>query len=288
MLRMRAPAKLNLTLEIVGKRTDGYHDIASVMQTLDLCDELYFEQADSLSLHCNVAALQCDDNLVLKAARLLQQECGYSRGATISLHKGIYQDAGLGGGSSDAAVTLLTLNKLWSLNCNRDELIKMAAEIGSDVPFFIEGGTCLVRGRGEQLTALPDIQQSWFVLLIPCFWPPPGKTAMLYKMVSEEMYTGGQFSSSICSKLRLGESLEQLYLFNVFESAAFRAYPALESYWQIFEHVSGGDVHLAGSGPVIFKVLTQKEVALALVEKLSACSLRALAVPSLGRGELDY
>lgn len=288
MLRMKAPAKVNLTLEILSRRPDGYHDIVSIMQTLGLYDELCFENSSSLSLHCNVAALQNGDNLVLKAARMLQQEGGYRGGATISLRKKIYMDAGLGGGSSDAAITLLALNELWSLGCSKDDLIMMAAEIGSDVPFFIEGGTCLVEGRGERLTSLPDMQQAWFVLLAPDFQPLPGKTGELYKMVSREIYTDGKLTSILRSKLEAGEPLEPQHLFNTFEAVAFRAYPALESYWKIFAGAGGGDVHLAGSGPLIFKMLTRQEEAQTLGEKLKALGLRALVVPSLSRRELGY
>ena len=288
MLKMKAPAKLNLTLEILGKRADGYHDIASIMQTLALCDELGFEQADSLSLHCNVAALQTDDNLVLKAARLLQQKCGYSKGATINLRKKIYQGAGLGGGSSDAAVTLIALNELWALNCSKGDLLRMAADVGSDVPFFVEGGTCLVGGRGESLTPLPDMQRVWFALLVPSFQPSPGKTTRLYQMVSREMYTDGRFTSVIRSRLEAGESLELQYLFNVFEAVAFRAYPNLESCWKVFESVAGRCLHLAGAGPVIFTMLDDKKEALTLVGKLKNLGLRALAVSSLKKGELGY
>lgn len=288
MISLKAPAKLNLVLEILGRRADGYHSVTGIMQTVNLCDELSYEQADFLTMNCDVPDLQSNDNMVLKAGRLLQQKCRYSKGATINLKKNIYWEAGLGGGSSDAAATLVALNNLWKLGCSKADLIKMAAELGSDVPFFIEGGTCMAVGRGEQITALPDIQQVWFVLLIPWVKPPPEKTAAMYKMISKDLYTDGRLTADTRAIIEAGDALEGRDTFNAFDSVAFAAYPGLESYWKIFKNLGAGSIHLAGSGPVTFTFFNNKEQAEALTAELKNLKLRAMLVEPLNRGALGY
>src|SRR4030042_180950 len=155
MIPLKAYAKINLTLEALSKRPDGYHEIASVRQATSLADTLTFEPAETLDFNCDVPELQTGDNLVLKAARLLKEISGYKKGARINLTKKIPLAAGLGSGSTDAAATLVGLNKLWGLNLSRAKLLELAAKLGSDVPFFLYGGTALAQERGEQGTPLP-------------------------------------------------------------------------------------------------------------------------------------
>ena len=152
----KACAKINLTFEVIGKRSDGYHEIVSVMQAIDLCDVLTVEPRELLYLSCNVPELASPNNLVLKAARLMQSAAGHDQGAAISLVKGIPLAGGLGGGSTDAAVVLKRLNELWRLGLSVEKLTELAAGLGSDVPFFCSGSpTALAQGRGERVTALP-------------------------------------------------------------------------------------------------------------------------------------
>jgi len=143
---MRAYAKINLSLEVLGKRPDGFHSIRSIMQQIDLYDELTFELADTVHVESSLS-----DEIMLKTIHTLQSLFRLGKGVKIMVKKKIPVAAGLGGGSSDAAITLLALNRLWSLNLGSADLMKIAAEIGSDVPFFIQGGCCLVSGRGEQV-----------------------------------------------------------------------------------------------------------------------------------------
>jgi 4-diphosphocytidyl-2-C-methyl-D-erythritol kinase len=145
-----------LALEVLGKRGDGYHEIATVLQAVDLFDRLTMETADILSLHADDPELPTDDgNLVMRAARLLQKTAGIEKGARLRLQKRIPVAAGLGGGSSDAAATLLGLNRLWGLRWPRARLQELAVELGMDVPFFLGTGRAVARGRGERLQALP-------------------------------------------------------------------------------------------------------------------------------------
>ena len=153
---LRTSAKVNLALEVLGKRGDGYHEIATVLQAVDLCDRLAMEAADTLSLETDDPDLPADDgNLVMRAARLLQKAAGVQTGARLRLTKRIPVAGGLGGGSSDAAAALLGLSRLWGLGWPKARLRELAVELGMDVPFFLGAGRAVATGRGEQLAALP-------------------------------------------------------------------------------------------------------------------------------------
>ncbi len=168
----RAPAKLNLFLEVLGKRPDGYHAIESLMVPIDLCDSLTFEIDPSgrVSLTCDDASLPTDEtNLVMKAARGLREFAGVRQGARIGLSKQIPTRAGLGGGSSDAATTLAALCHLWNLDLEPRDLTTLAGALGSDVPFFLAGGAAVCRGRGESVEPVRGSMPLYFVLICPDF-----------------------------------------------------------------------------------------------------------------------
>ncbi|MBI4354051.1 MAG: 4-(cytidine 5'-diphospho)-2-C-methyl-D-erythritol kinase [Candidatus Omnitrophica bacterium] len=168
MLRLHAPAKLNLFLHVVGKRPDGYHELETLFERIDLADELTFAPAARLQLTCSDPSLDTGpSNLVTKAAVLLQEATGISTGATIHLTKRIPIAAGLGGGSSDAATALLGLNRLWAAGLSRQTLRELGAQVGSDVPFFLEEAAFGIgRGRGERCEALAEPWPSlWHVLV---------------------------------------------------------------------------------------------------------------------------
>ena len=179
MVTVKAHAKVNLTLEVLGRREDGYHDIVSIMQTIDLRDTLRLEPADTITLHCDRVDLLSPDNLALKAANLLRKVTGCDKGARITLQKEIPVAAGLGGGSSDAAATLQGLNLLWELGLSVDGLMSLAMQLGSDVPFFMRGGTAMASGRGERIRPLPDADLPTMVVLSPAI-DIPLKTASIY------------------------------------------------------------------------------------------------------------
>ena len=170
MITVTAPAKVNLHLEVLGLRSDGFHELAMVMQSIDLADRLSVQNtADAqLSLTCDDASLSVgDDNLILRAAQLLRDRSGFSElGASIHLEKRIPIGAGLAGGSSDGAAALVGLNALWGLGHSPADLERMAAELGSDMPFCVAGGCQLCFGRGEQLEAVPPTPKALAVLLV--------------------------------------------------------------------------------------------------------------------------
>jgi 4-diphosphocytidyl-2-C-methyl-D-erythritol kinase len=167
-LVLRASAKVNLVLEVLGKRPDGYHELSTVMQAVDLFDRLTVEAAATITLETSEPALPTDDrNLVVRAAHLLREAAGIETGARIVLDKRIPLAAGLGGGSSDAAATLLGLNRLWRLRWRRERLVELAVKLGMDVPFFLGRGRALGTSRGEVLSALPAVGGYALVLVNP-------------------------------------------------------------------------------------------------------------------------
>ena len=169
-LTLPAPAKLNLFLHITGRRADGYHNLQTLFQFLDYGDELSFRVRDDseLTLSPAIDDVPFEDNLIIKAARLLQSRAtGKTPGADIQLKKILPMGGGLGGGSSDAATTLLALNHLWQLNLSLDELADKGLALGADVPVFIRGEAAFAEGVGEVLTPVPELDEPWFLVLCP-------------------------------------------------------------------------------------------------------------------------
>ena len=250
-LTVEAYAKLNLTLEVLDQRPDGYHGVASVLQTISLADHLTFRPAGQLSLKCSEAALDNEDNLVLRAAQLLQEETGTTKGAAIVLEKGIPTASGLGGGSSDAAATLWALAQLWELKLSEEQLSSLSTRIGSDVPFFLVGGTALARGRGEQITPLPQVAESWFLVIRPKL-DIPEKTATLYGLLNKQHWTRGHATQQLVDALTAGEPLREAYLYNVFDAVAPDAYPIISQWRRRLLEANPSRPHLAGAGPSLY------------------------------------
>ena len=262
MLTLRAYAKVNLTLEVLRRRPDGYHTIATVLQTIDLADTLTFEPSSALSVECSTPGLADDENLVYRAARLLQAETGHQQGARIHLGKGIPVAAGLGGGSSDAATTLVGLDQLWGLGLTTSRLHRLAVQLGSDVPFFLQGATALVEGRGEKVTPLPPILSEQGDMGVVLLHPPmtiPGKTGVLYRALLSTEYTDGGHTGSLVRLLEAGAPLREEGLFNAFDAIAFDSFPGLEGFWRAFEEAGAHHVHLAGTGPTLFTLAPWQE-----------------------------
>lgn len=279
MITVLAPAKLNLVLEVLGKRDDGYHEVRSLVQTISLCDILSFEPAREVSLECTEPSLQTRDNLVIRAAELFRKACAYRKGAKIRLKKQIPWSAGLGGGSSDAAATLLALNELWELEMKTTDLLQLAAELGSDVPFFINKGTALIESRGEKVTPLPQASTtSWFVLLLPPLPEVPSKTKRMYAQLTEQHFTKGQFTSKALEAWSKSQGISPSLLFNVFEPVAFDIFPELKVYWRGFEQAGAGTIHLAGSGPALFAPVADESGGRELYQRLSRQGFTAYVV----------
>lgn len=279
-MRLRAYAKVNLTLEVLGKRPDGYHEIASVLQTVDLADDLTFEPAAELAVECDAPGLSSDDNLVLQAARLLKREMQVPQGARISLRKRVPIAAGLGGGSSDAAAALLGLSRLWELHLGPRELLPIAAQLGSDVPFFLFGGTALAGGRGEVVTPLPPCRDAWLVLATPPI-QVARKTATLYGALRPAAFTGGEATERLVQALRAGAPPSSSHLFNVFEEVAELVFPGLTRYRATLLDAGAPSVHLTGSGPTLFCLASGPEEGAALQRRWAALGLEAYVVKTV-------
>ena len=264
---IKAPAKINLTLEVLGKRPDGYHEIRSVIQTVSLCDELTFENADQTSYHSDMAGWSGEKSLIAKAVALLRDLTGEVSGVKIDVMKKIPLASGLGGDSSDAAATLKGLNALWELNLSNDQMIKAAAQLGSDVPFFLTGGTALMEGRGEKITALASVPESWFILVIPDVQRPPRKTQALYGALTQDHFTDGSITNRFLENLRSAKALDPELLFNTFENVTFRERSdesdrsdlSLRKYRDHILKMGVANLHLAGSGPAMFAPVSSKK-----------------------------
>lgn len=276
MIQELAPAKLNLTLEVLDRRPDGWHEICSIMQTLDLADELTLQEARELELFLDCSSLPAwdglrifslrpEDNLAYRAAMLLQEATPGRPGAKIWLKKRIPSAAGLGGGSSDAAAVLRGLNRLWRLSLDPAELAELGAKLGADVPFFLYGGTCLVEGMGERVTPLPPLPSCWAVLLLPPLFIPE-KTRTLYSRLKPSHYTGGRFTEAFKQALLEGKATG-FEVWNVFSLVSSEVYPDFESYREVFGK-AGAKPQLAGSGPTLFSLFKDKSSAREVFEKL--------------------
>lgn len=248
---VQSTSKLNLFLEIVGKRPDGYHELESVFHEIDLGDRLAFEPAPSLSLEVRGdGAPPGEDNIVLKAARLLASENKTSAGARIVLEKRVPSGAGLGGGSADAAATLLALDRLWNLGLAKPALHALAARLGSDVNFFLEGGTALCTGRGEIVSPLPPRPPLFFALLAPPF---PTLTADVYRRFTFDLNAPRRSPTILISRLPAGSpaALEG-GLFNRLESAALAAEPRLARVLAAAQRTGPFGARVTGSGSTVY------------------------------------
>lgn len=250
-LSRRAYAKINLGLEVLRRREDGYHDLVTVFHTVSLYDRLTASPAPTLSIECKNPTLRGRRNLVWQAAELLREESGAEQGATIDLMKAIPVSAGLGGGSSDAAAVLMLLDRLWELRWPEDRLAEAAGRLGSDVPFFLLGGAALARGRGEVLEPLPMAQGQWFLLVMPNI-RLPGKTPALYRRLRPGDFSDGSATEALAEALRAGARVEEACMVNAFERAATETFPGLERFRAALEGAAGHPAHLSGSGPSLF------------------------------------
>lgn len=258
----KAYAKVNLTLEILGKRRDRYHNLASVMQTVDLFDTVTIEASDYLVVSCDDEEITPEINLATKAANVLRDRAGITAGATISIEKRIPVSAGLGGGSTDAAATLRGLNSLWNIGLSLDELTVIAAEIGSDVPFLVRGGTSLVQGRGEEVTPITPARIPKFLILTPDIdlENPTAKTASVFSKVNDSMFTRGNLTHKLAARIRAGGDCPPEFFFNQFGTIVEDLFPGWNEQRDHLMSLGARDVMLCGAGPSMFTVPPSKEL----------------------------
>ncbi len=248
-MRIDARAKINLGLEVVGRRPDGYHDIRTLFQEISLADTLEIEPAPGpeIVLSGDDPSVPWDEtNLVHRAALAVRERSGAGRGAVLRVSKRIPAGGGLGGGSSDAAAALRGLNDLWQAGMTRDELAGLGRGLGADVPYFLHGGLCLGEDRGDRLTELADLPPHFVVLAFPPF---PVSTALVYRSLPPSALTSEEKDSKIIRFLRTGElgSLE-----NRLEETIFRLFPELRVYPAQFRKNGAALSLVTGSGSAVF------------------------------------
>jgi 4-diphosphocytidyl-2-C-methyl-D-erythritol kinase len=281
-LRVRSFAKVNLALSVLGRRQDGYHEIETVFQTISLYDELEFRTSPGIELECrNLPGVPTEENLVWKAAALLAS-VSKNAGASIILTKNIPVGAGLGGGSSNAAAALLGLRRLWRIEVPEPELFRLAASLGSDVPFFLQGGTALGTGRGENITPMPDLPPQFVVVIYPGIHV---STAEAYRSL-----TLGLTSSPAVHKIHhfYGQAHEGKSLtgiFNDFEASILPAYPPIMEAKRFLTERGATATLLSGSGSSVFGFFPDEESAFAAARENSRETWRVFPAKTLSRAE---
>ena len=258
-ITVRCPGKINWVLRILGKRPDGFHEVVTVLQAIDLWDTLTLQTSDSLALSCDRGEIPTgDDNLVIRAARALARKAGIlDPGAAIHLQKRIPAGGGLGGGSSDAAGALLGLARAWSLRLGRNELEAIAAGLGSDVPFFLAGGTVLGTGRGEKIERLPFAGE---VPLLLGFPPVSLSTAEVYSRLGADLtLPENDVNLSGLRALKLPGNKDFGFAINDLEPGVFARWPELRSFRDGL--LKEGAIHamLSGSGSTVFGVFEDED-----------------------------
>lgn len=270
-----AYAKINYTLDVLGKREDGYHRLASVMQTIALHDTLALRTRDdsAIALVCDDAGLNTPDNLALRAAHLLREHAARPLpGVTIELRKQIPAQAGLGGGSSDAAAALVALDAYWGLHLGADALRELGARLGSDVPFFLPGGTAVIGGRGELVEPVPPAEPLWILLAKP---PISISTAAVFGALTPTTFSTGADTAAVAAAIRAGVPLPFDRLSNALEPGVAAAYPPVAAVLEALRAAGAPIARMSGSGPTVYSPFRHLDLAARVYEHLLGAGLTA-------------
>ncbi|MCI2256849.1 4-(cytidine 5'-diphospho)-2-C-methyl-D-erythritol kinase [Domibacillus sp. PGB-M46] len=254
-LMIKAPAKINLTLDVLHKRPDGYHEVEMIMTTVDLADRLELESLNKNEIRIishNRFVPDDSRNLAYQAARLLKDRYGIKKGVSIQIDKIIPVAAGLAGGSSDAAAALKGLNQLWGLGLSLDELAEIGAEIGSDVSFCVYGGTALATGRGEKIEHLPAPPNCWVVLAKPTIGVSTGE---VYKNLKLDRMKRPDTRAMIEAIKESNYEKMCRNMGNVLESVTLHAHPEVALIKEQMIRFGADAVLMSGSGPTVFGLI---------------------------------
>lgn len=240
-----APAKINHFLHITGQREDGYHELQTVFQFLNYSDELRFKILDHDEIsHCNpLPGVKAEDDLTVRAAKLLQQHSSCSSGVQININKRLPMGGGLGGGSSDAATTLVALNQLWQLKLDMDSLAKLGVQLGADVPIFIHGFSAWAEGVGEELSAI-QLDEPWFVVLIPAV-----------EVSTAEIFSHPELERD-CPSISINDFLSGQG-HNVCQSVVQKCYPEVEQATKWLNQFSAAK--MTGTGACVFAAFDSEQ-----------------------------
>ena len=271
-----APAKINLGLDVVRKREDGYHEVKMVMQTLNLYDRLTFRDNNSglVTISSNMTqAPATEDNIIYKACQLIKKEYGISSGIDVQLEKNIPVAAGMAGGSTDAAATLVALNEMFDLGLSRDVLMELGVKIGADVPYCIMQGTALSEGIGEILTPLCPMPKCYIAIAKP-------EVGVSTKWVYQNLDAAGLKNHPDIDKMVEAINTGDLKgivdtMENVLETVTIPAYPQIESIKQAMINGGAAGALMSGSGPTVFGIFEEKAAAEAVTHSLKQKGLAA-------------
>lgn len=300
-ISLKSPAKLNLYLKVLNKRRDGFHNIETVFEKIDLCDQLILKnnRAGRIKILSPRRACPVDKtNLCYKAAQLLKKELTLPFGVDIAIKKHIPVAAGLGGGSSNAAYTLIGLNRLWDLSLSQTQLLRFAQKLGSDVAFFIyKKGFALGQGRGEKIKPLKGIKPLWHILAVPNIRLSTAeayKRIEILRRINRKRKEGGFGKKSGNTKMltKIADDVNMLIralrrhklsllskcLFNDFEDSLIRTYPGLLKIKNRLRDLGGWGVSFSGKGPAIFSLMKSRKEALRLKRRLAKAGYRVFAV----------
>jgi 4-diphosphocytidyl-2-C-methyl-D-erythritol kinase len=285
-VRVRAHAKINLDLRVLGTRSDGFHELRTVFQAIDLHDTVECVAREGpFAIECDVAGVPLDRaNLVWRAAETLWRSArrtGGLRDVLIRLTKRIPLQAGLGGGSADAAATLLGLVKLWKLPVRTSQLTDLAATLGSDVPFFLSGGTALGLGRGDEVYPLADLPRHWIVLLVPGFGV---SSADAYRWYDNEREVAGGATRREAQYVPGPWPSRAAQMINDLETPIARHHPEIDQMRSALRRSGALAAAMTGSGSTVFGLFQRRRDATAAVGRLAGGTWRALLTESLGRG----
>ncbi|MBX6352676.1 MAG: 4-(cytidine 5'-diphospho)-2-C-methyl-D-erythritol kinase [Thermoflavifilum sp.] len=265
MILERAYAKINLTLDVLFKRSDGYHEVDMVMQSIDLSDTLWLEPLDADRVEIDSAAshIPLDGrNLAAIAAQVFRRRLGIRRGVRIYIDKQVPVAAGLGGGSADAAAVLRGLNRLWQTGLSVAELAAMGAEIGSDVPFCVAGGCAVATGRGELLQPVMHPFRPYVVLVRPAVHV---STSEVYGALTPADYSPVRHSTTMLDALASGSvDAVDAAVYNGLAPCTFQRYPGVAAMQRRVAQISQRPVHMSGSGPTLYCLLPNRNAALRL------------------------
>ena len=279
-------AKINLQLRVIGKREDGFHELFTVFQTVSLSDSISFAEAGGVDVTCDDRLMPVDEtNLIVKAAKALQLRFRIEQGSAIHLEKRIPSPGGLGGGSSNAAVALIGLRRLWDIEMADDELGQIAAELGSDVPFFLHGGTAIGRGRGEMIEPISDLGEQFILIVTPNV---SVSTKRAFEGMNASTLTNEDSNRILrdCRKevdsLDLGHSA----LINDFEESVFDAFPEIQRVKETLLELGAVNAAMSGSGASVFAIFDKTETRQAALKALDHESTwRKFAVATISRSE---
>jgi 4-diphosphocytidyl-2-C-methyl-D-erythritol kinase len=279
-------AKINWTLHVLGKRDDGFHELCTLFQTVSLSDRLTFDEGDEITVTCDDPSIAAGDaNLCVKAAKALKNRYDVDKGAAIHLQKRIPSPGGLGGGSSNAAVTLIGLRRLWQLDVSDDDLNVIASELGSDVPYFLTGGTALGTGRGELIEPVSDRNERHMLIVTPAV---SVSTPDAFARLAAPSLTIAD-SNRILRVCRLeAETLDPRHsvLINDLEASVFSAYPEIRRAKQALLDLGAVNAAMSGSGASVFAIFEKQETRQAAQEALELeSSWRKFAVATISRSE---